>query len=310
LKVLIVEDDAVSRRVLQVTLTKWGYHVVTASNGLEAWQILRQSDAPRLAIVDWVMPGMDGLELCREIRKMDDVPYIYTLLLTGKGSTEDVVEGMHAGADDYIRKPFDPGELKVRLRAGKRILDLQAELLAARESLRYQATHDSLTGLLNRGAILEFLRNEVEKTSRRNIDLSLIVADVDHFKQINDTYGHIVGDAVLCEAGRRMKNAVRSDDSVGRYGGEEFLIVLPGCSADQAMGLSERLKSDISGQAVELPGMSITFTISFGLASAKCRQGEDAGRLVQAADRALYQAKNRGRNCIVLAEEAEDCITR
>lgn len=310
MKVLIVEDDAVSRRVLQVTLTKWGYHVVTAPNGLEAWQILRQSDAPRMAIVDWVMPGMDGLELCREIRKMDDVPYIYTLLLTGKGSKEDVVEGMHAGADDYIRKPFDPGELKVRLRAGKRILDLQAELVAARESLRYQATHDSLTGLLNRGAILEVLRNEVEKTTRRKVGLSLVVADVDHFKKINDTYGHVVGDAVLCEAARRMKNAVRSEDSVGRYGGEEFLIVLPGCSADQAMGLSERLKSGITDQEVELPGMSISFTISLGVANAKGRQGEDAGHLVQAADRALYQAKNRGRNSIVLAEEPEDCLIR
>ncbi len=303
MRVLIVDDDAVSRRVLQVTLIKWGYEVVTATNGLEAWQILRQSNAPRLAILDWMMPGMDGVELCREIRKMEDVPYIYTLLLTGKISKEDLVEGMQAGADDYIRKPFDPEELKVRLRAGKRILDLQSELLAAKETLRHQATHDCLTGLLNRGAIFEALRNEVDRAHRRKRGLTIIAVDIDYFKKINDTYGHCVGDTVLCEAARRMTSAVRTEDAVGRYGGEEFLIILPCCDLEDRLLLAERIKGSVTDASVELPGISIHFTISMGVASYHPPDYMGASSLLQVADRFLYVAKNQGRNCIVIADE-------
>lgn len=228
MRVLIADDDDVMRHILEASLTKWGYETVVARNGLEAWRILQANDAPRLAILDWIMPGMDGLEVCREIRKAEDTPYIYLLLLTAKHKREDVIAGMDAGADDYISKPFDPQELKVRLRAGRRILDLQAELVAARESLRYQATHDGLTGLLNRSAVLDTLRNELERANRQSIPLCLMLADFDHFKAINDTYGHTIGDAVLCEAARRMRSSIRTYDCVGRYGGEEFVFILPG----------------------------------------------------------------------------------
>jgi diguanylate cyclase (GGDEF)-like protein len=301
-KILIADDDDVSRRVLQATLAKWGYDVVIACNGMEAWHMLLENNAPRLAILDWMMPGMDGIEVCREIRKLDDEPYVYILLLTAKARKKDIIAGLKAGADDYVTKPFDPQELRARLRAGRRVLDLQAELVAARESLRYQATHDSLTGLLNRGAILDTLRNELDTANRRGLPLSIVLADLDHFKTINDTHGHIVGDAVLYEAARRMKNSVRASDSIGRYGGEEFLFVLPGCDGSDATSQARRLQNSITQNSIELPRLSISLTISMGVVSKPNPKVEDLDQLIQAADEAMYDAKAQGRNRVVLGK--------
>jgi two-component system, cell cycle response regulator len=305
MKVLIADDDDVLRHILQTQLTKWGYEVVEARNGLEAWRLLHGNDAPKLAVLDWIMPGMDGVEVCKEIRKREDHPYIYLLLLTAKHKKEDVIAGMEAGADDYIAKPFDPNELKVRLRAGRRILDLQAELLSARETLRYQATHDCLTGLLNRSATLEALRNELERASRQGSPLCLMIGDIDHFKNINDTYGHTIGDAVLCEAAQRMRSSLRTYDSVGRYGGEEFLFVLPGCDVQNARKQAERLLLGITNRPVELPRICISFTLSIGVVVKYNVLVEDLESLIQAADAALYQAKLQGRNRVVLSETSE-----
>jgi two-component system cell cycle response regulator len=301
MQILIADDDEVLRHILQATLGRWGYEVVVARNGLEAWRILQGDDAPQLAILDWVMPGMDGIEVCREIRKRYDKPYIYILLLTAKHRKEDVVAGMEAGADDYLAKPFNPEELEVRLRAGRRILDLQTELLAARERLHYQATHDSLTGLLNRAAILDVLRSEVERAARQDSALSVVLADIDHFKQINDTYGHAVGDAVLCEAARRMKSAVRVYDSVGRYGGEEFLFILPGCDDDVAVKQADRLRDSITDHPIELSRLTIALTLSMGMIVRRGNMPEDLDPLIQEADAALYRAKLLGRNRVVLS---------
>jgi diguanylate cyclase (GGDEF)-like protein len=300
-RVLVADDDDALRHVLQVTLTKWGYDVLVSRNGVEAWRILQGSDAPQMAILDWIMPGMDGIEVCREIRKRSDDAYIYLLLLTAKDRKEDVISGMDSGADDYIAKPFDPQELKVRLRAGRRILDLQAELLAARETLRYQATHDCLTGLLNRSASIDSLRNELDRAGRQGLPLSLLLADIDHFKQVNDSYGHTIGDAVLCEAARRMRSSVRTYDYIGRYGGEEFLFVLPGCDGISAMNQAERLKSCITDRPIELPRLSISFTLSMGAVVKHNATVDDLDSLIQAADAALYQAKVEGRNRIVMS---------
>jgi two-component system cell cycle response regulator len=302
MKVVIADDDDVLRHILEATLMKWGYEAVIARNGLEAWRILQEDDAPKLAILDWIMPGMDGPTLCREIRKLEDRPYIYVLLLTSKHRREDVIAGLEAGADDYISKPFDPHELKVRLRAGRRILDLQAELLAARESLRYQATHDGLTGLLNRSATLEALRNELERAARQGTPICLMLVDFDHFKDINDTYGHAAGDAVLWEAARRMRTSVRAYDHVGRYGGEEFLFILPGCDTENARNQAERLKAFITSQPVELPSLAISFTISIGTVVKYNPVLKDLDSLVQAADASLYEAKVQGRNRVVVSE--------
>jgi diguanylate cyclase (GGDEF)-like protein len=305
MRVLIADDDDVLRHILEATLAKWGYDVVVARNGLEAWRLLQGNDAPKLAILDWIMPGMDGVEVCREIRRGEDRPYIYVLLLTAKHKKEDVIAGLEAGADDYIAKPFDPQELRVRLRTGRRILDLQAELVSARETLRYQATHDGLTGLLNRSAALDALRNELERVTRQSAPLCLMLADVDHFKEVNDTHGHMVGDAVLCEAARRMRSSVRPHDSVGRYGGEEFIFILPGCDGENATNLAQRVQACVTSQPVELPRLTISFTISIGVVVKHNAGVEDLDSLIQAADTALYEAKVQGRNRFVLSEKTE-----
>ncbi len=302
MRILIADDDDVLRHILQATLAKWGYEVTACRNGLEAWEILHRGDAPRLAVLDWIMPGMDGIEICRRIRNRPRERYVYILLLTAKVSKEDAVAGLDAGADDYLPKPFDPAELQARLRAGRRILDLQEALLAARERLQYQATHDSLTGLLNRAAVLEALRNELERADRQNFVLSMMLADIDHFKQVNDTYGHAIGDAVLCEAAHRMRSAVRAYDTVGRYGGEEFLFIMPGCDRSDAVSQADRIRLGITERPIELSSATISFTLSMGIVVRESGSTGDLDALIQEADAALYQAKLLGRNRVVLAD--------
>ncbi len=305
MRVLIADDDDVLRRILQVRLTRWGYDIVEARNGLEAYRILHASDAPKLAVLDWIMPGMDGVEVCKEIRQRENQPYTYLLLLTSKQRKEDLIAGMEAGADDYIAKPFDPEELKLRLRAGRRILDLQAELLSARETLRYQATHDSLTGLLNRSAVIDALRNELERAGRQDTPLCLMLGDLDHFKDINDSYGHFVGDVVLTEAAQRIRSSLRAYDTVGRYGGEEFLFILPGCDSQNAANQAKRLHACIANQPIHLPQATISFSISLGVVVKRNVSVEDLEYMIQAADSALYRAKRQGRNQVVLTSLSE-----
>jgi diguanylate cyclase (GGDEF)-like protein len=283
--------------MLKTMLTKWGYQAVIARSGTEAWRVLESADAPRLAVLDWMMPGMDGLEICRRIRSANREPYIYILLLTARTESQDLIQGMDAGADDYLTKPFNAHELRVRLHAGRRILDLQEALLKAREALREQATHDGLTGLLNRTGILEKLDEELSRASRTGTPVSVLMADLDLFKSINDTCGHLVGDAVLREAARRLRSAARRYDSVGRYGGEEFLIVLPGCNTADAAVQGERMREAIGATLFEVPSHPFLVTASLGVAcSTQC--APDA--LVREADDALYLAKAQGRNRVVV----------
>src|ERR1035438_7259984 len=208
MKVLAAEDNPIFQSMLSNMLTKWGYQPVIAHDGNEAWDALQQPDGPQLAILDWMMPGLNGVDICRGVRAAAREPYVCILLLTARTDSQDLVEGMEAGADDYLTKPFQAHELRVRLRAGRRILDLQQQLMEAREALRVQATHDALTGLLNHGAILETLRKELARASRERQPVALLMADLDRFKSVNDTYGHQGGDAVLHEAARRMKSAI------------------------------------------------------------------------------------------------------
>jgi diguanylate cyclase (GGDEF)-like protein len=305
MKVLAAEDNPVVLSILRALLTKWGYEVVTALDGLEAWRILESAGAPRLAIFDWMMPGMDGVELCRRVRAASREPYIYILLLTGRTESEDLVEGMEAGADDYLTKPFNAQELRVRLRAGHRILDLQEELVAAREALRDQATHDGLTGLLNRVTILDALRSELGRSTRERRPVAVLMVDLDHFKRVNDTHGHAAGDAVLREAARRMKSSVRPYDSVGRYGGEEFLMVLPGCDTFTAQAQAERFREALASEPIAFDGHSIRVTCSIGVSGSAGLSAASGDTLVHAADVALYQAKNRGRNQVAQASACE-----
>jgi two-component system, cell cycle response regulator len=299
-KVLIADDSIVSRHLLEATLRKWGYEVMVACDGAEALQILEGKDAPALIILDWMMPGMTGLEVCRRIRARGSEPYTYILLLTSKSQKEDLIEGMDAGADDYIAKPFDQNELQVRLRAGTRLVDLQAQLLSAREALREQATRDSLTRLWNRSSILEALSRELARAWREASPLGVVMVDLDHFKHINDDHGHLAGDAMLREAARRMQNGVRQYDSIGRYGGEEFLILLPNCGEAESYAQAERLRKQLSQADVRIDETSLRITASFGVTAAVPGEPWTAEGLIRKADEALYAAKKSGRNRVQL----------
>ncbi len=296
MRVLIADDDSVSRRLLANMLEKWNYDVLPASDGTQAWDLLRQDEAPRLAILDWMMPGMTGPAVCRELRNLHKDAYTYILLLTARNQKEDLIEGMESGADDYITKPFDAQELKVRLRAGRRILDLQAELVAAREALREQATRDPLTCLWNRYSILDILHREVDRAEREGSTVAVVMADLDHFKQVNDTWGHLAGDAVLREAAHRMGSSVRSYDAVGRYGGEEFLIVLPNATTQSAMHLAERLRAVVNAEPMHITEGVVCSSVSLGVTSTAPGLHATPEALIRTADEALYRAKANGRN--------------
>lgn len=302
MRILVAEDERVCRRMLEATLTKWGYDVILACDGVEAWQALQQEDAPKFALLDWMMPGMDGPEVCRKVRERTTEPYVYMILLTAKNQKEEIVQGMEAGADDYVTKPFDADELRARLRVGKRILELQDQLVSMREAFQVQATRDPLTGLWNRAAILDLLQRELDRAGREGASVGVILADLDHFKRVNDTFGHLAGDAVLREAAQRMNSAMRGYDAVGRYGGEEFLIVAPGCNADNAMKAAERVREYISREPIHTAdGLIGPVTLSLGVAvSAGLAEGE-TGLLLRAADKALYRAKDEGRNRAAMA---------
>lgn len=272
--------------------------MIAVRDGAEAWEVLQQSNPPELLILDWMMPGIDGIELCRRIRARNQDSYQYILLVTAKGAKQEVINGLEAGADDYLTKPFDLGELKARVWTGKRILTLQRELIRAREDLRFQATHDSLTGLRSRGATLDMLSSELQRGFRSHTTTGILMIDLDHFKNINDTYGHLVGDAVLKEAARRIGQAVRSYDFVGRYGGEEFLAVLSNCPLSELRAIAERARCAVADTTISTQAGDISVTVSVGGVASS--DGIEDLELLANADSALYDAKRAGRNRVVI----------
>ncbi|TAJ08696.1 MAG: diguanylate cyclase [Nitrospirae bacterium] len=301
MQVLIAEDDPISRLALDTKLTQWGYQVVGCADGEEAVRALQGPSAPELAILDWDMPGLSGPDVCREVRKRQQEPYLYLIILTAKDEKEDLIAALEAGADEYLRKPFDPQELKARLRTGQRILNLQRELIASRETLRVQASHDALTGLWNRGAIQRILEQEFDRAQRTEAPLGLVLGDLDLFKQVNDTYGHLAGDTVLRQVAAALQQSMRGYDAVGRYGGEEFLVLLPGCDLSNARLAAERLRACIEDLPIVIearPGRSQTIrvTMSLGLAvSAPSHRPADSDALIYEADSALYRLKGTDR---------------
>jgi two-component system, cell cycle response regulator len=301
MKILVAEDDPVYCRILETTLAGWGYEVTLVGDGGAALEALKSDDAPKLAILVWMMPKVDGVVVCLELRRCCRPSYTYLLLLTARTFKGDLVAGLQAGADDYLIKPFDPPELQARLYAGRRILELQDQLVAASEAMRHQATRDHLTGAWNHRAIMEILERELQRAGRESRPVAVVLADLDHFKKVNDTYGHLGGDAVLREAGRRMLTTMRPYDMVGRYGGEEFLVVLPGCDQSNAARFAERLRERIAGEPVRHESESITVTASQGVAAYAGTGYADVYALLHAADAALYRAKNSGRNRVEVA---------
>jgi two-component system cell cycle response regulator len=296
MNVLIADDDPVSLLLVERFLRKWGYDVVSATEGNTANKLLLADGAPRLAVLDWMMPGFTGPELCHEIRQRIGRPYTYLLLVTSREGKEDVISGLNAGADDYLTKPVNPEELHARLRVGVRIIELEDKLLAAQGVLQHKATHDELTGLLNRAAIVELLRRELARAPREDSCCGVLLVDLDHFKNVNDTFGHAAGDEVLREAALRLTAGVRGYDAVGRYGGEEFLLVLPGCDANALRVRAEHILTAFRDRPFVAGAQSLRVTLSIGAASSADWPESNPDSLVRTADGSLYQAKREGRD--------------
>jgi len=302
LKILIADDEALSRRLLEKTLERAGYEVVAVENGRAAVRQLCEADGPRLALLDWVMPELDGPGVCREVRRQQDESYVYMVLLTSKEAKEDIVAGLESGADDYLTKPFNVDELKARLRTGERILHLEGRLVEAREMMRFKATHDALTSIWNRGVIMDLLGRELMRSQRESGCTIVLLGDVDHFKSVNDTHGHLVGDEVLQEIARRLLLSIRSYDFVGRYGGEEFLLVLNNCKPQFAEARAEDIRKIVSSRPIQTLAGPLNITMSFGLLLSDVWGVRPVEELLHEVDAALYAAKAAGRNCIRVAK--------
>ena len=298
MNILIADDDLVARRVLRAALMNLGHDVVEVEDGVKAIEALARPDAPSFAIVDWMMPGVDGIAVCQTVRQ-NPGRYVYIILLTAKDAATDMIEGLDAGADDFLTKPFNLGELRARLKAGERVLALQDDLLRSQEVLKHEASHDPLTGLWNRGRVLDELGRELRRNRRESTTLAVVMADVDHFKRINDSHGHAVGDTVLNHVGRRILSTLRASDSIGRYGGEEFLLLLPRADLSGGRDVAERVRASMAAQPI-IQSPEVRVTMSLGVAC--CGPSEtDAAALVEAADKALYRAKAHGRNRVEVA---------
>jgi two-component system cell cycle response regulator len=293
--ILLAEDSAFYRRLIEAHLGEWGFDFACARDGKEAWKLLMKPDAPRLALLDWVLPEIDGVELCRRLRdRSEDEPYTYVILLTAKNRKDEMLEAMNAGADDFLGKPFDPPELKARLLVGQRIVDLQQKLVSANVALQFAASHDFLTGAWNRAEILAFMQRELARSRRDATPMGIVLVDVDHFKKVNDEFGHEAGDRVLMEITKRLSASLREYDGIGRYGGEEFLLVIPGSDLATTVRRANQIRELISSQPVSTAVGATTVTVSMGVAVAESSTNVEL--LLGRADTALYQAKRNGRN--------------
>ncbi|MBM3293759.1 MAG: diguanylate cyclase [Candidatus Aminicenantes bacterium] len=301
LNILIAEDDPVSSRLLQRSVENWGFKAVLARDGGEAWEKLRDP-AIRLAVLDWEMPAADGPDLCRRLRAQPNRRYTYTILLTSRDKPEDIILGLEAGADDYMTKPVALPELRVRLQTGKRIIELEDKLLQNQKRLADLATKDGLTKLWNRRTILQFLGEEFAEGKRRKTQTGVVMIDVDHFKEINDTCGHLAGDRVLVALAQRLKKAIRPYDRIGRYGGDEILVVLPDCGGKDAAAIAERLRLKSIRWPAYLGKQALGFTLSIGVSSTEHLKRPTIDGLIQSADQALYEAKLSGRDRVVSAK--------
>ncbi len=303
LTILLAEDSPIYRRLIEQQFREWGFSFILVKDGKEAWKILSGKNAPRLAVLDWVLPEIDGVEICRRLRTSSkEGPYTYTILLTAKSEKLEMLEAMEAGADDFLAKPFDPPELKARLLVGKRIVDLQQRLVSTNRALQFAASHDFLTGLWNRAEILSFLQREIERSRRDRTPVGIVLADVDHFKEVNDQLGHDAGDAVLKSVAGSLTASLRLYDGVGRYGGEEFLLVIPGCDLETTIRRANQIRERIARTPIAVGSAKASVTISMGVTLAE--YSSDVDKLVRSADLAMYEAKNNGRNRVEQAESA------
>jgi two-component system chemotaxis response regulator CheY len=296
MKILIAEDDYISCKALETNLKEWGYDVITARDGNQAWDLAKSNDI-RLAILDWNMPGIDGIELSQKIRNEyleEDSKYIYIILLTGRGGQNDIIRGLSTGADDYMTKPYSFVELKYRVQNGERIIKNEDKRIRL-------ASLDNLTKLWNRNKIFDFLDTELKRGERENTPTGVVMIDIDHFKRINDRYGHLIGDEVLVEVADRLKNAIRPYDRIGRYGGDEIFVVLPNCGNKEAKTIARRLYDSVAKEKIPTEIGSLKINISIGCVSNEKLPHVSKMELIQASDKALLSAKKKGRDRIILS---------
>lgn len=296
MKVLIAEDEPTGNLILKSMVFRWGFDTVTVFDGDEAWKRLQEEDAPQIAILDWVMPGMDGLEVCRRIREMENGKdrYTYVIMLTGRGDTDDIVTGINAGADDYIVKPFNKEELRARLRTGQRNIELQMALRAANKKLQIMSRLDPLTGALSRSAILDDLDLAMYRSRREEKTLTIALIDIDDLKEMNERHGRSAGDKVLQESVRRISACLRRTDNFGRYGGDEFLVILLGANNGADMEICHRIQSVICEKEIVLLDHSIPVTVSQSLAVWDGEAGIE--KFISSAEQTLLATKANGRN--------------
>jgi diguanylate cyclase (GGDEF)-like protein len=293
---LIVEDNSGSSSLLEATLERYGYQVVAACDHGDAARLLGAADAPRMAVLDATHQESSVAELCRRIRAESERPYTYVVLLVDRDGPRKIAES----ADDYLSKPFAARELQLLLHSGRRFVEQQDELAAARRSLKEQATHDGLTGTWNRSAILDMLQRELDRSSRQGFSDGVILVDVDRLKEVNHRLGYLAGDSVLREVGARMLGCLRPYDAIGRYDGGQFLVLLPECDRSMIAALAERLREAVSQKPIGMSGGAVTATVTLGVTSTSDGAIVDPAVLLRAAEEALQRAKSAGRNRVEL----------
>jgi len=299
--ILIAEDDNTSRLILENHLAKWGHRVIATANGRQAWEVLQGAGPPPIALLDWLMPEMDGMDVCRMLREHRREHFTYIIMLTARGAKEDIVAALEAGADDYVVKPCDIEELHARVDVGIRIVTLHDELVATNKKLARLASTDFLTQLRNRRGIMESLEAELARAQREQKPLSVVMLDLDTFKEVNDTCGHLAGDQVLIEVARRLRGHCRPYDIVGRYGGDEFMVLVPSSPYDEISALAERFRDAISSASIEADGHVLETATSVGAVWLEQSMGTGVDELVRASDTLLYRAKQAGGNRAVCA---------
>ncbi|WP_260295811.1 diguanylate cyclase [Sedimenticola hydrogenitrophicus] len=304
LQVLIADDERIPRRLLVRMVENWGYQAVEAETGLEAWQILSQPEPPRIAIIDWLMPGMSGVEICHALQQRNDAPLIYTILLTSKSDEAAMVYALEQGAHDFQSKPANPAELRVRLLVGKRLINAEDRLNESLARLELMAATDALTGVANRRHFFQLAAREFARADRAQTPMALMMIDIDNFKQINDNYGHAAGDSALLLLVEVCRKALRGSDIIARFGGDEFVILLPDCDVSTAIRTGERLLDKL--RATRVDGGEHPFCIQATVGIATSRHGggpsDDIAGLLHRADQALYAGKKLGRNRVAVCD--------
>lgn len=304
MKILIADDASTMRHLLLSALSRTGYDVEVAASGDHAWSVLQRSESPEIAILDWMMPGMTGVEICQKLRERterNNGPYVYVIMLTGLDAASDLAAGLDAGADDYMTKPFKPAELNARLRNAERILALQRDLMVAQTELRAAAQRDPLTSLANRQAMRTCLDDALAQAQRQQQSLGVMLLEIDDFKMLNDTRGEAEGDVILQRVATVLTESIGPDDRVGRFAAGQFMIVIPACNLYETVMLAERIRKLLCDTPINAGCGPISISASFGVSAASSDPDKVAKPLIEAAQRALHRAKTAGGNRVYLA---------